>query len=124
MGFPTKNTEALCRKFHLTSFSGKINMIDQFESSETRTLAKRLLARNFPEAIPQSQKHEFLQYLSKINPQSTDNAIVDYRGEARTTPVGALAEIKEMQQDKGMESRQRKLLDELERHLIQTFQGP
>jgi exodeoxyribonuclease-1 len=124
MGFPTKNTEALCRKFHLASFSEKINMIDQFESSETRTLAKRLLARNFPEALPQSLKHEFLLYLSKINPQSTENAIVDYRGAARTTPVGALAEIKEMQQDKGMESRQRKLLDELEKHLIQAFQGP
>ncbi|RJP81988.1 MAG: exodeoxyribonuclease I [Desulfobacteraceae bacterium] len=123
MGFPTKNTEALCRKFHLAPFSAKVNMIGQIESSETRTLAKRLLARNFPEALPQSLKQEFLQYLSKINPKSGENAIVDYRGEARTTPVGALTEIKEMKQAEGMENRQRKLLDELEEYLIQTFQG-
>lgn len=121
MGFPTKSTEALSRKFHLASVSEKISIRNQFETPETRILAGRLIARNYPEALPQGLKQEFSDYLSRVNPPSIEKALVDYRGEARTTPLGALAEIKEMKKDTQMEHNQRKLLDELETYLIQTF---
>jgi len=121
MGFLDRKTEGLCREFHLAPLGDKAKLIDRFHRPETKTLAIRLLARNFPNVLPETLGHQFRIYLSRINPQSAADALVDYKGEARTTPVKALADIKEMKNKGELEPAQVQLLDELEAYLVQTF---
>jgi len=121
MGFLTRKTEAICREFHLAALADKIKLISQFQTTETKILATRVIARNFPEALPKNLEKQFIEYLSKVNPQYQENALADYKGKARTTPVGALADIREMKKNEALENAQLKLLDELEIYLIKTF---
>ncbi len=121
MGFHSHKTEALCREFHLASFTGKLKLIHQFQTPETKTLAGRILARNFSEVLPKEIETQFALYLSRVNPESPESALVDYKGEMRTTPAAALMDIQKIKTEEKMEPTQLKLLDELETYLTQTF---
>ncbi len=123
MGFHSHKTEALCREFHLAPFSGKLKLISQFQTPETSTLAGRILARNFSETLPKEIENQFATYLSRLSPESPESAMVDYKGEARTTPAGALMDIQKIKTEEKIEQAQVILLDELETYLIQTFQS-
>jgi hypothetical protein len=96
-------------------------LIHQFQTPEIKTLAGRILARNFSEVLPKEIETQFALYLSRVNPESPESALVDYKGEARTTPAEALMDIQKIKTEEKMEPAQLKLLDELESYLIQTF---
>ncbi|MBW1899921.1 MAG: hypothetical protein JRI61_12845 [Deltaproteobacteria bacterium] len=122
MDFMPRKTEALCRQFHLAPIQEKEKLIDQIQIPETKALALRVLARNYPESISSANRKTFRKYMKKVAPPAQKDPLCDYKGGLRTTPVSALAEIKELKKNSDLESIQLSLLDELETYIIQTFQ--
>lgn len=121
VGFFSPSDERSCRKFHKASLDKKISLINRFKSHEARVLATRVLFRNFKETLPPIFVEEYLTFMSRVNPPRADDALLDYKGERRTTPVGALAEIHQLRQSQELDGYQRQLLDELEDYIKTTF---
>jgi len=59
--------------------------------------------------------------MKRINPLTEDDAIVDYRGDKRTTPSGALAEINQLKQSDDLDDHGQQLLDDLEGYIKEKF---
>ena len=59
--------------------------------------------------------------MKKVTPPLHEKALCDYKGSLRTTPVSALAEIKELKKSSDLESSQLHLLNELETYITQMF---
>lgn len=121
MGFPSQREEKLCQEFHAAPLHEKAKGIDKFPRIETRTLARRILMRNYPHAAGEAEKREWIHYLNRINPRQEENALVDYRGEKRTTPVDAMSEIDSIKQQGAVDDEQLRLLLELEEYLRNAF---
>jgi exodeoxyribonuclease-1 len=121
IGFYSRADEKLCLTFQGASLEKKANLVAQFSSPDARTLAWRVLGRNYPEALPAQYENEFERYLQRINPSKTEDAMVDYRAELRTTPAGALTEIKRLRQNGKLDSEQHQLLDDLEKYIRNEF---
>jgi exodeoxyribonuclease I len=89
-GFWSRADEALCRAFHAASTAEKAAMVERFASPEARSLAQRILFRNFDEELPppllRAREHH-LQRICRAEPMS------DFNGTPRTTPQAAAAEI-------------------------------
>jgi hypothetical protein len=101
----------------------KADIALQFSSPEARTLAWRIICRNYPGAVSAKFDLEFKSYLQRINPLLDDDAMVDYREERRTTPTGVLIEIKLLKQSEELTSHQIQLLTELENYLYTKFKA-
>ncbi|MBW2366919.1 MAG: exodeoxyribonuclease I, partial [Deltaproteobacteria bacterium] len=99
MGFLSRSEEKLCRRFHAADLHHKAELIETFSKPETRELARRILFRNYPEALSEPQRNYSEQYLRRINPQREDDALVDYRGEKRVMPAAALKEIEQIRHE-------------------------
>jgi len=121
MGFLSKNAQALCQKFHAAPLDKKKALADRFPTIETRTLAGRILSRNFPGNLPDRVNNEFDAYMQQVNPSSSDQALLDYRGAPRTTPISALSGILELKNDAGLDREQLKLLDDLREYINNRF---
>ena len=121
IGFFSASDNRMCRKFQKASTDGKSALINQFDSAEARTLAARVLSRNFPQTLPQKFTKEYLSYMSRVNPPKEDDALLDYKGEPRTTPSGALTEIGRLRQSEQLDEVQFQLLDELEEYIKTKF---
>jgi exodeoxyribonuclease-1 len=121
IGFFSAADNKLCRQFHNASMKKKSTLIDRFSSEEARVLAARVLCRNYPGAVQPIVCENFSKYMSSVNPRREDDALVDYKGERRTVPVGALAEINQLRQTQEVDHIQDQLLDELERYINNTF---
>ena len=120
-GFMSREDEALCRQYHEVSLAGKSEIATQFSSRETRTLASRLPGRNFKNENCEALAVDFDQFLKKVNPVQEGDALLDYKGEKRTTPSNALAEISKLRSEAGLDWQQRQLLDELENDINNKF---
>ena len=59
--------------------------------------------------------------MERINPLTEEGAMVDYRGDKRTTPSGALVEINQLKQAGNLDNHQQQLLDSLEGYIKNTF---
>lgn len=114
IGFLSREDESLCRRFHDASPEEKVHIATQFSLEETRLLASRLLLRNNIVTSRAEQSDEFGSYMEKVNPASKDNAITDYKGDVRTTPMEALSEISELKINDDLDRQQHQLLEELE----------
>jgi len=121
IGFFSASDEKLCRKFHKAPLDKKSELINRFTSDEARALATRVLCRNYQDLVPQKFAKEFLNYMSRVNPLRDDDILVDYKGEQRTTPSGALAEIHRLRQSEQLDNAQFQLLDELENFIKNKF---
>jgi exodeoxyribonuclease-1 len=121
IGFYSKADEKLCRQFQLASLVEKAMLIEQFASQDARTLAWRILGRNYPHALPAEYENEFKTYLQCINPFRQEDAPIDYREERRTTPRAALIEIKRLQQTGEFDKEQHRLLADLENYIRSNF---
>jgi exodeoxyribonuclease-1 len=121
MGFLSSREGAVCRRFHEAPLHEKAQVADQFSTPEIRTLAGRVLMRNHPDAAIESDKNEWNRYMDRISPPDENNALVDYRGEKRITPAGALAEIDSIRREETIDAEQQGLLEELEEYLRIKF---
>jgi len=96
------------------------DMCQKFQSTETQTLARRIVWRNYtPRDLPKAAAKDFKNYMKKVNPENHSNAILDYQGNSRRTPSYALEEIERLKNKTGPP--QHKLLDELEAHIKNNF---
>jgi exodeoxyribonuclease-1 len=121
IGFYSRADEKLCHAFQQASPIEKAHLVDRFASPDARTLAWRVLARNYPEALPTGYLPEFKQYLRRINPPREKDALVDYREQRRTTPKDALIEINRLKQAGELEINQLGLLEDLEDYIQTQF---
>ena len=121
IGFYSRDDEKLCRTFQGATLEKKANMIDQFSSPDARTLAWRVIARNYPEALPADYVNEHKKYMKRINPAREKDALVDYREAPRTTPKAALAEIDRLKYSGELEIAQIELLEDLEKYIKTQF---
>jgi len=121
IGFYSKADEKLCRKFQQASLMEKAILVEQFASPDARTLAWRIIGRNYPHVLPADYENEFKKYLQRINPFRQEDALIDYREERRTTPRAALVEIKRLQQNGEWDRQQQKLLNDLEDYIRSNF---
>jgi exodeoxyribonuclease-1 len=117
-GFFPRPDEALCRKFHAASLSGKIDIIGRFSSREARILAARVLFRNYPTEMPDRLRTESEAYLQRIG---RGEQILDYSGNPRRTPQAALAEIRTLRQSTPRDAEQMDLLADVERYITRQF---
>jgi hypothetical protein len=65
-----------------------------------------------------------MSYMSRVNPPKKDDALLDYKGEPRTTPSGALTEIGRLRQSGQLDDVQFQLLNELEEYIKTKFPKP
>ncbi len=120
-GFYSRADEKLCRMFHQAPDDQKGNIIAQFANPVPRILAERILFRNYPayrKGAYDSQRHAYMQ---RVNPLTEEDALMDYRGEKRTTPSGAIAEINHLLQAGDLDTHQRQLLDDLAVYINAKF---
>ena len=120
-GFYSRADEKCCRMFHKAPVDQKASIISQFSNPVARILARRIIYRNYPEnnLSPIDKDHQ--AYLKRINPLTEEEAMVDYRGDKRTTPSGALAEINQLKQAGDVDDDQQQLLDDLEEYIKTQF---
>ena len=121
IGFYSRADENLCRRFHRASFKDKADLIDQFANPAARTLAWRIFGRNYPDKIPAEHAAGFKAYMARINPLQDEDAMVDYRGERRTTPARVLIEIDRLKQAGDLSDHQLQLLADLETYIRTNF---
>jgi exodeoxyribonuclease-1 len=121
IGFFTRSDEKLFKEFQTAQIEVKERIINRLSNEDARTLAKRLLCRNYPKNLPENITEEFEAYLRRVNPLHEDEAIVDYKGEPRLTPSVALAEIKRLKKSARLDNHQVELLDDLKKYIKINF---
>jgi exodeoxyribonuclease-1 len=121
IGFLSRQEQKLCRRFHAAPQDDKIKIATRFPSSEMREIASRLLCRNYPENLPKQFEMNFVGYMQRVNPRCKKDALLDYKGNRRTTPIDAISEIHELKREYNLDSVQLELLDELENYINQKF---
>jgi len=123
IGFLSRREQELCREFHAASLAEKVKMVKRFPSDGTRKLAGRVLCRNYAVDLPEEITAEYADYMKRLNPPSHDKAMLDYKGDRRTTPVGALLEIQKLKDEANLDREQHALLDDLKNHIENNYQG-
>jgi len=121
MGFLSRKEQELCRQFHRIPTEEKADFIEKFPTRATRTLAERILSRNFPQNLPRGIMKRYQRYMDRVNPKKEEDALLDYRGEKRKTPESALSDIKRLKAETDLDEYQVTLLDELEDYLKNKF---
>lgn len=121
LGFLSRKEQELCRKFHSASLEEKVNRIDEFPGPATRQLASRILWRNYPDDLSRKRVKDFKRHMRRANPKSDDDALLDYKGDKRKTPAGALADITRLKKERDLDQEQLSLLDELADYLGRQF---
>lgn len=121
IGFYSRADEKTCQLFHRAAFDQKAGIIRQLKNPAASTLAQRIIFRNYPDKVPAEYARAHSEYMSRINPTKQKDAIEDYRGEKRTTPRSALAEITQLKQTGNLDDQEKILLEDLEEYIRNTF---
>jgi exodeoxyribonuclease-1 len=121
IGFFPRADEKRCRQFHAASLQHKADLIAQFTSPDARTLAGRILCRNYPGSCPERAGREFQNFMMRVNPLRAEDTLLDYRGDKRTTPAAALIDIRNLKASGELDSRQIRLLDDLKKYIRDKF---
>ena len=121
IGFFSRSDEALFKKFQAAAPEKKEDIARRLTSPDARILANRVLGRNFPQHLCGDSAAEFEAYMRRVNPNSEDQALVDYRGNPRKTPAAALAEIQHLKNSGGLDKEQQALLDALHNYIQDHF---
>ncbi len=121
IGFFTRSDEKLFKSFQTAALEEKEKIADRLTSQDARTLAIRLLCRNYPKRISKNLAREFEVYMRRVNPIRQKEAMVDYKGEPRLTPSGALSEIMRLKKAAHLDKNQVQLLDDLQNYIKSKF---
>ena len=121
IGFLSHGEQAFCDKFHNALIDEKIEIVNQFKRPELLELAVRTLCRNYLKKMPEILLEYYKRYMKRINPLNGEKAPVDYRGDFRTTPAGALKEIEKLENEAEQNSHKLKLLNDLADYIKLTF---
>jgi exodeoxyribonuclease-1 len=121
IGFFTRSDEKLFKEFQKASLEEKAKIIPRLSSQDAKTLAIRLLCRNYPKYLPEEFIGKFDAYMRQVNPPTDDEALVDYRGQRRLTPSRALTEISHLKKTASLDKNQLELLDDLANFIKTKF---
>ena len=110
--------------FHRAGADERFKHVSTFATPLARTLAMRLLFRNFPEPYPEAVVRARDAYLTCINPATPELAPVDHRGRARRTPVSARGQIADLLGGTDLTSSDRQLLKSLDAFIDTRFAPP
>ena len=108
---------ALSAELHAAKPEQKSAVAQRFPQANSRTLARRLVARNHPDAADPDDLALLAEHISRIQ---NDPSLTDHRGNRHRTPEAALAEISELQQS-SLQPEQQSLLTELRSYLQNNF---
>jgi len=114
-GFMSPEDEMMCRQFQQVDLNQKITLLDEVFNSNLKKQMIRIIARNYPNALPEKYQVEYEEYLNLIKKSS--DSIIDYKNNSKLTPEKALEEIEELK-DKNLGSDERRLLAELEQYIL------
>lgn len=120
-GFWKEDDNAFCRRFHSVEPAEKARLTENVSNPKLKMLAIRLLGRNYPDVLSEQQRQQFDEYMEKIASTDESNAIIDFRGEKRLSPLVALKDIAELRQTVELDSQQKSLLDGLEEYLRERY---
>jgi exodeoxyribonuclease-1 len=121
IGFFPRSDEKLFNQFQTAPLEEKEKIINRLSSKDARTLAIRLLCRNYPKNLPENITREFEAYMRRVNPPDKDEAIVDFKGERRLTPSAAMAEINHLRDTARLDKNQIELLSDLKIFIKSNF---
>jgi len=121
LGFPSKHDQSQCAKFHSLPLDKKHNILSQFHSAHFREQAIRVLGRHFHDQLSEEEQQDFADYLNKINVDSEEKALVDYRNNKRLTPKGALEQTDKLLKTTDLTERQAQLLLEFREYLKDKY---
>lgn len=117
-GFLNPVETNFCQEFHQATLTQKIQLLDLLgDNTYLQQQAVRILARNYPAALPERYQTEFNHYLENLMIADAEKVFKDYRGKPRFTAMMALAEITEIKATKTLDQRQAQILQELENYL-------
>jgi exodeoxyribonuclease-1 len=117
-GFWSNDEMALCRRFHQVTNKDKAALAATIQNPRLKSIATRLLGRNFPESMNSDQQQEFATYLQRVKSSST---IIDFKGDTRLNAQTALAEIATLIERPELDQTQLKLLTDLKLYLQKNF---
>ncbi len=120
-GFLTDTERLTCEAFHNGPLERKIELMTAFESNISQELAGRILIRNYPGELPGWLQRQAEDYLTYVDPESPENAPVDYRGKKRLLPAQVLEEAAKLRDERELDAQQLQLLAELEVYLKENF---
>ena len=120
-GFFSRREETWCRQFHSVLPGERSALVDQAPSQRLRHMAVRILLRNDPDPSRSDMADHWIELMRRVNPESEDEAMVDYRGQRRTTPRGALAEIDRCLAENGLSPKKIEILESLKGYIRSTF---
>jgi len=122
IGFSSAQEQSLSNDFHSAPVKNKIKIIKKFPNPERRSLARRILWRNYGDELPASLRDEFNDFLYLINPSQQSEALIDYKGQLRRTPKEALTKSQQLLDDpKALDEDQLLLIEELKAYLQERF---
>ncbi len=120
-GFMTKEEQRVCNKFNQSSYDKMQDIIDEFSEGSLKELAKRVFIRNFFDEATGDSYKDFEKYLKAVNPDNHVDAMIDFRGDKKTTPVSALEDIKEIKTECNLDDEQLMLIEEIENYIKDRF---
>ncbi len=120
-GFFSDHDAATARRFHRATLEEKVQLVTAFESEVARELARRVLIRNYPEALDASLAAARHRYRQRVNPLPLEGGMVDHRGRLRRTPRQARDEIRQLRQHETLSALQVRVLTELDAYLREAF---
>ena len=124
-GFPSTADKQLFYQFHSSTLAAKQRLIAQIHCPVRQELATRILFRNFEQAHLDAPFQSIAEaYLRSVAPQGNISALFDYRGQQRTTPYKALAELEQHRQNPDLSASDHEILNGLEKYILDTFIYP
>lgn len=115
-GFMSDLEQVRCQRFHDAPLREKVPLCGEF-NGHTRTLAERVLARNY------GLGYRFPAYGAYLYRVRGAEPLVDYRGNPRRMPAEVLGKIGELRQAGGLDEEEEKLLTDLEAYVCYTFRA-
>ncbi len=115
-GFWNDEELEFCRRFQRGAPAEKAVMTEKLPNSNLKSLAIRLLGRNYPDHLTPELKQQFDHYLQQLNREEND-ALIDFKGNKRLTAKLALLEIDAVRTAGGLDLEQQELLTGLENYL-------
>mgnify|MGYP005840996799 CR=1 FL=1 len=117
-GFWNRADEALCRLFHAASTAEKAAVAERFASPEARTLAQRILFRNFEEGLPPPLVRARERHLQRV---CGPEPMIDFNGAPRATAQAIAADIRRLRESPEVDEAGRRLLEDLSDYIRGRF---
>jgi len=125
--FFTRAEKRDMEQFHRSSMDEKIAMVQGMATSRIKSMAIRILFRNYPKANLSSPiSSEYRRYMERVRCSSSnvDKKLIGFKGEDRLVPDRAIEEIRqicrnsEFSDNQKLDGEQRKILEWIEGYIL------